>query len=175
MSKVTFLIPFLFLASFVSCLNHSPGKESKHAEDSAFASSTAEQSDPTYMLTGFYFLTDGKDGIRKKQEASDKVYSLSPTPFASVRNIVQTRLETTKLSSGDYTELCLIFDAKGTRGLEEGTGDELHPKIAAVIAGRLLYVVDNTHKIKTGVMCVGLVGYSEEEMSAMKQAVDRKN
>lgn len=127
------------------------------------------------MHTGFYFLTDKQDAIQMRKENSNDVYSLSKTPFASVINIKQTELKTRKLQQGDYTELCMTFDTKGTRDLKEGTGNISHPKIAIVIAGKLLYVVDNTSKIKTGVMCIGLVGYSNEEMGAIKQAVDQKN
>jgi hypothetical protein len=43
-----------------------------------------------------------------------------------------------------------------------------------VIAGKLLYVADNTIKIKTGVMCVGLGGYTDGDMKAIKLAVDQK-
>ena len=39
----------------------------------------------------------------------------------------------------------------------------LHAKIAVLIAGKLLHVADNTAKIKTGVMCIGLSGYLKEE------------
>jgi len=68
----------------------------------------------------------------------------------------------------------LTFDDQGTKDIEEGTGNSMHPKIAVVIANKLLYVVENTSKIKTGIMCIALIGYSEQEMEAMRHSVENK-
>jgi hypothetical protein len=177
MNKMTFLFS-LFLTStfFISCSDNSASKKSIQSENNVTSLPASQQVDTTYMPTGFYFLTDEKnDGIRMKDESSGDYYSLAKAPFASVTNIKQTELKTTKLEQGDYTELCMTFDNKGTKDLGDGTGNSLHSKIAVVIVGKLLYVVDNTTKIKTGVMCVGLVGYSKEQMTEIKKAVDQKN
>jgi hypothetical protein len=127
-----------------------------------------------YVPTGFYFLAEGQKGINMRKEKSNETYVLAPLPFASVNNIIKTELTRTKLKDGIYTELCMTFDNIGTKDLEEGTGNPLHPKMAVVITNKLMYVVDNTVKIKTGVMFVGLIGYSEQEMKIMKKAVDNK-
>ncbi len=97
-----------------------------------------------------------------------------PLPFASVVNIKKATLQKTESRYGDFTELCLVFDNKGTKDLAEGTGNALHPKIAVIVANKLLYVVDNTYSIKTGIMYIGLKGYSEKEMKAMLAAVNNK-
>ena len=128
----------------------------------------------TYMPTGFYFLAEKGKGVNMLREKSNEIYTISPLPFASVENISKTKLEKTHLNESDYTELCMTFDNKGTKDLAEGTGNPLHPKIAVVVANRLLYVVDNTAPIKTGVMCGGLVGYSDEEMKIMQISPDNK-
>jgi hypothetical protein len=130
--------------------------------------------DTTYMPTGFYFLAENGKGINMRLERSDDVYAISPSAFASVEDLSQTKLEKTHLEGGDYTELCMTFNSKGTKDLAEGTGNPLHLKIAVVVANRLLYIVENTTSIKTGVMCVGLTGYSEKEMEEMKTSVDNK-
>ena len=140
----------------------------------SFFSITCSDSSQLNMRTGFYFLENGPNTVKMKKERTNEIYSLSKPPFASVYDIKETELRTTKLSQGDYTELCMLFNRKGTKDLEEGTGNSLHPKIAVVMADNLLYVVDNTTKITTGVMCVGLDNYSESEIQAIKKAVDQK-
>ena len=130
--------------------------------------------DTTYMLTGFYFLVPEGKGINKRIEKSETVYTIASSPFASVKNISKVKLETTHLKDRNDAELCLTFDKKGTRDLEEGTGNAMHPKIAVVVANRLLYVVENTSKIKTGIMCIALIGYSGQEMEAMRYTVENK-
>ena len=129
--------------------------------------------DTTYMPTGFYFVAEKGKGINMRLEKSDEIYTISPLPFAAVENIWKTKLEK-MLKDGDYTELCLTFDAKGTEDLAKGTGNPLYPKIAVIIANRLLYVVENTTSIKTGIMCVALVGYSEQEMENMRKCINIK-
>jgi hypothetical protein len=128
----------------------------------------------TYIPTGFYFLAEKGKGIDMRKEQSAEIYTISLVPFASVENIIKTKFEKTHLKNGDYTELCMTFDNKGTKDLAKGTGNPSHPKIAVVIANRLLYVVENTTSIKTGIMCVGLIGYSEQEMEKMRDSVDIK-
>jgi len=175
MIKLKVLFPIAFLAVFTACTNHTTNKESKqktvHASDSAITT----LSDTIHLRTGLYYLTEGNDGVLIKKDAPNEIYSLSKEPFASVDNISNTRLVTQTPDSGPYTELCMTFDAKGKEDLEEGTGNGLHPRIAFVLDGKLLYVVDNISKIRTGIMCVELVGYSDEAMAAMKKAVDQKH
>jgi preprotein translocase subunit SecD len=136
--------------------------------------------DTTYLRTGFYYLADGEDGIVKKCESDEKIYTLSKTPFASVDDVSDTELKWEKIEGKTYPELCLHFNEKGKQALAEGTGNPLHPQIAAVIAGKLLYVVDNRPESKTtgGTMCVYIigsgVGISGLEVEAMKRAVDEK-
>jgi hypothetical protein len=174
MRKITFLLS-LTLTCLFSCIENSSSK--RHIETKNIDSDHAnfKKIDTTYMYTGFYFLTEEENNrVNMKEEGSNDIYSLSKIPFASVNNISQTELKTTKLENGNYTQLCMTFDSKGTRDLEHGTGNDSQPKIAVVITGKLLYVVDNSTKIKTGVMCVGLVGYSDKQMNEMKKAVDQK-
>jgi hypothetical protein len=166
----------VIMTSLMSCSDNSAKQEKIIPQNKTSSIPDNQEVDTTHVHTGFYFLTDEEmDGIKMKKEGSNEFYSLAKIPFASVINIKQTELQTTKLEDGDYTEICLTFDNKGTKDLEEGTGNILHPKIAIVIAGKLLYVVDNNAKIKTGVMCIGLVGYSKDEMARIKTSIDHKN
>jgi len=128
----------------------------------------------TYMPTGFYYLADSLEGIKMRKRGSDEVYTIAPAAFASVKDIANTKLKKTYTDSGMYAELCMTFDSKGTHDLAAGTGNLLHPKMALVIANQLLYVVDNTAKIKTGIMYVDLEGYTDPELKTLQNEVDHK-
>jgi hypothetical protein len=146
--------------------------------DSAIVNQTAKSALPgakaTYMPTGFYYLADSLEGIKMRKRGSDEFYTIAPAAFASVRNIANTKLKKTNTDKGVYTELCMTFDAKGANDLAEGTGNLLHPKIAVVVANQLLYVVDNTAKIKTGVMFISLEGYTDPELKTLQDEVGHK-
>jgi hypothetical protein len=126
------------------------------------------------MRTGFYFLTDAKNGIKMKLEHSNEFFTLEQSPFASVDHVAVNYLETDKTDQGTNTELCLKFDPKGTKDIEAGTGNPLHKEIAVVVANKLLYVVENSTNIKTGVMCISVSDYSAGEIQAMQKAIANK-
>ena len=175
MNRITCFILMSFNVCFVSCESNAYKKPSHFPENDNALNSGNKRIDTAYMYTGYYFLTEGPGGVNMKKENSDEIYTISKVPFASVNNIVKAELEQNKLDGKTYNNLCMTFDAEGTKDLEEGTGNPRHPQIAIVIANKLLYVVDNNVNFTTGMMCVALVGYFKMEMEMMLQAVlDKK-
>ena len=170
------LLPVAALCLLFAACSNETGHEAPVNSPIVAGRATAKlsEADTNYIATGFYFLAEDGKGIRMRKEHSNEIYTLSPNAFASVKNVIKTKLERTKGEQGIYTEMCMTFDEHGTKDLKEGTGNIAHTKIAAVIANKLLFVVENRVSIKTGIMCVGLVGYSEEVMQDMKHAVDNK-
>ena len=166
---------FVFLALLTACAGDG-GKATSNdsARVGQMHKPELSPADTTYVPTGIYFLTDSQKGVKMRLRGSDDVYTIAPVAFASVKNIIKTKLEKTAVEKGVYNELCMTFDPKGTSDLKEGTGNPLQPKIAAVVANQLLFVVDNSAKITTGVMCVVLVGYSDAEMKALQNQVEHK-
>ena len=167
-----FFIPALSLLA--ACSSNTGSQAQNTAAGNQTVATANASSGTANMRTGFYFLAEKGKGIAMHKEQSDEIFTLSPVPFASVDNISSTKMEKSHLRDGDYTELCVTFDKKGTADLAAGTGNPLQPRIAVVIAGKLLYVVENRTSIRTGIMCVGLVGYSEQQMQDMRDAVDHK-
>ena len=167
----------LLSVMFFSCTSHPSTKEKN---PNPIHSSTSIKIDTTYLRTGFYYLAAGSDGIGKKCEGDDQVYSLAKIPFVSVDNVSQCNIKMEKIENKVYPNLCLQFDKKGTTDLKEGTGNPLHPQIAVVIAGKLIYVVQNRPEsnITTGNVCIIImgsgIGVSGLELEAMKRAVDNK-
>lgn len=171
MNKITSLFLIIFFCGVISCGSNSSKKQVHSSANHNSGTSNNKKIDTNYVYTGYYFLTEEQDGIKMKKENSDEIYSIAKVPFASVSNIAKVELEQTKSDGKMYSNLCMTFDAKGTKDLEEGTGNPLHPQLAIVIANKLLYVVDNNVNSKIGIMCVTLVGYSAKEIQTMLQAV----
>jgi hypothetical protein len=168
-------LSFAILLLLTAC-SANPGKSS--ANHSGTVNQTRKPAlsgiKTTYMPTGFYCLADSLEGIKMRKRGSDEVYYIAPAAFASVKNIANTKIKKTYTDSGVYAEIRIAFDSKGTNDLAEGTGNILHPKIAVVIANQLLYVVDNTYKMKAGVMYVYLEGYTDPELKALQDEVEHK-
>jgi hypothetical protein len=161
----------LLLTSCSSNVSKTKGNDSAINQINKPASSSI---DTTYMATGFYFVADSSEGVKMRIRGSNEVYTIAPDAFASVKNIIKTKLERTQTEKGVYTDLCMTFDSKGTNDLKEGTGKLLHPKMAVVVANQLLYVVDNNANITAGVVYVTLLGFSDSEMKVLQNEVDHK-
>ena len=127
------------------------------------------------MRTGFYFLDDGPNAIKKRKDKSDEIFSIAKLPFASVDNIVKVEIEKRFDKDEELTAICEYFDSTGTKALKAGTGDSLHAKLAVIIANRLLYVVDNASKIETGIMRIMVGQYPDYDIEAVKKAVQEKS
>ena len=130
--------------------------------------------DTSYVFTGFYFLAEQGQGIKIKRDRSDEFYNISKTPFVSVKNVLRAIPQKNVIQGRDTYALTIVLDNQGTSDLEKGTGNRSQQHIAVVIANRLLYVVENTTQIKTGIMQLHLLDYSEKEVNDMVSAINQK-
>ena len=137
-------------------------------------SSDTSNIDSSYINTGFYYLADKDQGRIMRKEHSDETYFISPKPFVSVQNILRANSQKNIVQGHETYGVTLVLDNQGTKDLENGTGNPSYPYIAIVMANRLIYVVENTSKIKTGIMQIVLVDYTESEVADMVNAVSQK-
>jgi hypothetical protein len=136
--------------------------------------SDASQVGDLYVSTGFYFLANKGQGVKMRKDHSDENYDISNKPFVSVKNILRTHAQKNIIQQRVTYGVTIVLDNQGAKYLEEGTGNPAYPYMAVVIANRLLYVVENTSKIKTGIMNIVLVDYTEKEVNEMVDAINKK-
>jgi hypothetical protein len=127
---------------------------------------------PGYLPTGVYFVTYEGQGIKRKIHQSSQEVWIESKAFASADHISQVNLryDGDGLDGKALASLNIQFDAKGTEELAAGTGINSQPKIAIVIANKLLYVVDNRSKISTGSLNILMEGFSVKELEGMRSA-----
>jgi len=169
-----FFVVILFFLSGCSGSSFKPGSDSL-SKNKQGKKHLLPAVDTGYVRTGFYFITTDTDGMKMRLRGTNQVYIIALDPFASVKNTASVKIQRSPANnSAGYFNLCLTFDAKGTNDLKEGTGNLLHPKIAVVVANQLLYVVDNTAKITTGVMNIELINYTDAEIDKLKDFVEHE-
>lgn len=128
----------------------------------------------SYVPTGFYFLADKEKGIKMRKDHSNEYYNISSKPFVSVKNILRANAKK-NIVEGDITYgISIVLDNQATKDLEQLSDNPSYPYIAVVIANRLLYIVKNTSKIKSGIMQIILDEYTENEVDAMVNAIRQK-
>ena len=160
-----------------SCANNTNADKHILSQDNSsqtIVSSDTSKLDSSYVPTGFYFLADKEQGIRMHKDHSDENYNISPKPFVSVQNILRANAQKNIVQGRVTYGVTIVLDNQGTTDLAEATGNSSYPYIAIVMANRLLYVVENTSKIKTGIMQVILVDYAENEIDEMVNAIIKK-
>jgi hypothetical protein len=180
-----FLILCISVSTHLLACSGSTAKESKEKsdlgiensafDDSANISLSHVQADTSYLSTGFYFIAEeGKPKIKMIKDHSDEIYFINPTPFVSVKNVIQAKLESVKLENGESNNLCLKFNEDGQKDLKEGSSKALKEQIAVVVAGHLLYLIEVNQPITDSTMCIILIGYSKNEMQLMLRKVNEK-
>jgi preprotein translocase subunit SecD len=109
------------------------------------------------------------------KDHSNEDFYISQKPFVSVKNILRVNAQKNIIDGRTTWGVTLVLDNQGTKDLEEATGNSIYPKIAIVMANRLLYVVENSSKIKTGIMQIILIDYNQNEVDEMVNAISNKN
>ncbi|RQO68386.1 hypothetical protein DBR40_20805 [Pedobacter sp. KBW01] len=166
------MLNLLFTLLLYSCSNSSAGNQL--SINQIMESDGASGINDSYVATGFYFLADEGQGIKMKKDHSTEYYHISKKPFASITNILRATVQKNVIDQNETYGVVIVFDNKGTKDLEEGTGNDKYPYIAVVIANRLMYVIENKSKIKTGVMNIYLQDYSEKEVGDMIDSINKK-
>lgn len=167
------LILATFLLAFTNKINSNSYIETSLNTNFNISICNSLINDSPYVATGFYSLVDKGQGITMHKDHSNETYSISKHPFASAKNILRAVAQKNTIQGQVTFGVTIVFDNQGTKELEQGTGNPLYPYVAVVIANRLIYVVENASKIRTGVMQVVLVGYTEREVNEMIAAVNQ--
>jgi hypothetical protein len=167
---------FILTTLFLSCSdsNHNNTQQVNNENNQQAIYSDTVKNDSSYVFTGFYFLADNGQGIKMQKDHSDEYYDISKKPFVSIKNILRATAQKNIIHGRDTYGVTIVLDNAGTKDLEQGTGNSEHPYIAVVIANRLLYVVENKSQIKTGIMQIILVDYTEKEVNDMIDAINQK-
>src|SRR5688500_8847520 len=153
--RILFMLSLILVTMLLSCAdktNKSTHTQAEAINNQAAIYSDTAKNDSSYVFTGFYFLADEGQGIKMQKDHSDEVYNISKNPFVSIKNILRATAQKNVIQGRDTYGVTIVLDNPGTKDLEQGTGDPSHPYIAVVIANRLLYIVENTSQIKTGIM-----------------------
>jgi len=174
--KNFFMTTFILTTLLLSCSDshHNNVQQVNNANNQQAVYTDTVKNDSSYVFTGFYFLSDSGDRIKMRKDHSDEDYEISQKPFVSIKNILRATAQKNVFEGRDTYGMTIVLDNSGTKDLQQVTGNSEHPYIAVVIANRLLYVVENTSKIKTGIMQIILVDYTEKEVNDMMDAIHRK-
>jgi len=176
--RTIFMINLLLTILLSSCGNNKNQDKNfaiEHRSTPIINSSDTSKVDSSYVRTGFYFLTDIGKAIKMHMDHSNQDFYISQKPFVSVKNILRVNAQKNIIDGRTTWGVTLVLDNQGTKDLEEATGNSIYPKIAIVMANRLLYVVENSSKIKTGIMQIILIDYNQNEVDEMVNAISNKN
>ncbi len=165
---------FFIVSSFALLVLGCADNENETKVNSSAGTSAAVIDDSEYVCTGFYFLSDAPNTVVMQKVHSDETYAINRRPAVTVQNVVDAKLEKPHDQRYSYTDLSLTMDRDGATALKDLTGNPEYLYIAAVVANKLLFVVENSAKITGGKMTVSLVDFTDEEIRKMFAAVKQK-
>lgn len=123
------------------------------------------------LVTGWYYLTDKKNGIEKTLKGSEEVFFIDPTPIVTVENF--TDLEIYQSNYGDYG-LTIRLDERGTKEWSIATGKSIDKKLALIIDNELYFTPTVNSQIDVGITALNRGDLTEKELKAIKQRIEKE-
>lgn len=130
-----------------------------------------EQPQTTDMVTGWYYLTDKENGIKKTLKGAEETYIIDPTPIVTVDNFID--LEIYQSNYGDYG-LTIRLDDIGTKEWSIATGKSINKKLALIIANELYFTPTVNSQIDVGITALNRGDLTEEELKAIKLKIEEE-
>ncbi len=131
-----------------------------------------EQTQPSDdLVTGWYYLTDEENGIKKNLYGSDEMYFISPIPIVTIDNF--TDLEIYQSDFGDYG-LTIRLDEKGRKEWSEATGKSTGQKLALIINNELYFTPIVNSQIDFGITALNRGDLTEDELKEIKMKIEQE-
>lgn len=123
------------------------------------------------LITGWYYILDNQNGIKRQLDRDSLYYFLDPTPIVTVKNISDFEIYTAR--AGDVG-LKMTLDEKGTTAWREATEKSIGKRLAFVVDNKLLHVPLVNSKISFGLTALNRGIYSREDLVAIAKIIERE-
>ncbi len=160
-------IPFLIFIAvlFLNCVNLETKTNLPATKESSIV-------DPdSILITGWYYILDDQNGIKRQLDRDSLYYFLDPTPIVTVKNISDFEIYTAR--AGDVG-LKMTLDESGTAAWSQATEKSIGKRLAFVVDNKLLHVPLVNAKISFGLTALNRGIYSREDLVAIAKIIEKE-
>lgn len=165
----------IYLLSILICLTNCKGQGSKDKNDSKLVekSENVQNIKESVLVTGWYYVSDSKDGIKKQLDKSDEVYFINPEPIVAKENFEKNEIKEFEFNGEKTVELLFKFDSDGTKKWAVATEKSINKKVALVINNVLVCVPRVNNKINGGLATLSRGDvYTKKELEEFKKQIE---
>lgn len=120
------------------------------------------------LQTGWYYLVDAGNGVRRTLEGDTAKFYLDPNPIVTDHNI--TKIKIKKNSWGSFF-LSMEFDTAGTKAWSYATGESIGKQLGFIIDNRLVYIPTVQQQITKGVTAFSTGNNSKQELKETRRKI----
>jgi preprotein translocase subunit SecD len=118
------------------------------------------------LATGWYYVNEGKSGLKRQLDKSDEFYYIDPKPIVVKENFMYFEIYETnfKETCSNYIGLKMQFDKVGTKAWAIATKRAISKRLALIIDNVLIVAPIVNDQIKNGVSAINRNDYSTAEL-----------
>lgn len=128
-----------------------------------------EQGENLYLKTGWYYVSETENGIKRKAEVTEIIYNLNSEPIVTCNNFTELRIYESVFK---IHGLMISFDEKGTEKWSTATRNSIDKKVGFVFQNNLIYTATVKSEITQGISAIEDKSYSVEELENLKERIE---
>lgn len=125
----------------------------------------------TTLQTGWYFIVDKNNGVKRQLDKDTIFYYLDPKPIITAKNIEKSEIYLSRF--GD-TGLSMKLDKKGTKAWSNATERTIGNQLAFIVDNKLLSVPKVNAQITGGMAALNRNIYTREQLEEIMLTIENE-
>ena len=130
------------------------------------------QYDSIILYTGWYYIVDAENGIKRQLDKSDDTFFIDPKPIVVAKNFTTFEIYENYAGGQKNIGLTMWLDKQGTESWSVATEKAIGKQLAFILDNRLLYVAKVNSQITAGVTALNRGNYSKSELENFKTIIE---
>lgn len=147
----------------------SPQDEVPDSGQVAFDWSLRPGEDTLTLVTGWYYVVEPGQGVKRILDGDTLAYWLNPAPIVTAKQIATFELY--KSNFDNSWVLAMKLDGPGAEGWKTATGNSIGGRLAFVVKNKLLSTPQVNAEISGGLTALNRGTYSKGQLKAIMKAI----
>ncbi len=167
MTSLTILT--LFLINFGIADNPLPDKVSSQIIMEKQSISTTDS-----LVTGWYYIVDNNDGLKRQLESNKEDYFIDPTPIVTVKSFTELAIYESNAGGKKYIGLSIRLDKIGAKNWSLATEKSVGKKLAFILDNKLIYTPHVNAQITGGMAALNGGDLTKEQLEKIKTILEKE-
>lgn len=130
--------------------------------------------DNTVLNTGWYFILETDNGVKRQLDKSTDTFFIDPKPIVTAKNFTTFEIYENNIGGKEQIGMTMRLDKAGTEKWSIATGKAIGKQLAFILDNRLLQVAKVNAQITAGVTALNRGDYSRAELEDFKTLIEHE-